>query len=86
MPKAVLTALAAAIILGIPAGRAEAITAAAPSALGAAAAPAPFFHKAAVVCGAFGCNPVHTKAQRRRKFQPLGYTKPIQQGALPPKS
>ena len=43
-------------------------------------APAPLLREAAIVCGGNGCNPVHTKADKRRKFQPLGYTKPIKQG------
>lgn len=28
---------------------------------------------AAIVCGGNGCNPVHTKAQKKRKFQTLGH-------------
>jgi hypothetical protein len=36
-------------------------------------------HKAAVLCGGGGggCVPVHTKQAQRKKFYPLGYTKPI---------
>jgi hypothetical protein len=70
-----LTALAAATILsaGMLADRADAMPAAAPAAL---AAPT-LVHQAAIVCGGNGCNPVHTKAQKKRKFHTLGYTKPI---------
>ena len=72
MPKTLLTALAAATILaaGLPANRAAATTAAA-SAHGMASAN--LIREAAVVCGGHGCNPVQTKAQKRRKFQPLGH-------------
>jgi hypothetical protein len=49
----------------------------------AATAPAPLVREAAIVCGGNGCNPVPLKAEKRRKFQPLGYTKPVKQSALP---
>jgi len=76
MSKILLTALAAATILagGLPVDRAAAITAAA-SASGIASAN--LIREAAIVCGGNGCNPVQTKAQKRHKFKPLGYTKPI---------
>lgn len=38
---------------------------------------------AAVLCGGNGCNVVQTKQQKRRKFMPLGYTKPLPQ-TMPP--
>ena len=34
------------------------------------------------MCGGNGCNPVHTKAQQKRKYQPLGYTKPLRQSLV----
>ena len=73
MPKTLLTALAAATILAgaLPINRAEAMTVAAVSAPGIASAS--FIREAAVVCGGNGCNPVQTKAQKRRKFKPLGH-------------
>jgi hypothetical protein len=39
--------------------------------------------KASVLCGGNGCNVIQTKPLQRRKFQTLGYTKPLQQ-ATPP--
>ena len=77
MPKTLLSALAAATILaaGLPADRAAAMTAAAAAAHGIASAN--FVREAAIVCGGNGCNTVQTKSQKRRKFKPLGYTKPI---------
>jgi hypothetical protein len=39
--------------------------------------------KAAIICGGTGCAPVQTKQIQHKKFQPLGYTKPLPQGALP---
>ncbi len=71
MPKTVLTALVAATILagGSPVDRAAATPAAA-SAHGIA--DAKFIREAAIVCGGSGCNPVQTKSQKRRKFNPLG--------------
>ena len=74
MPKTVLTAIVAATILagGLPVDRGD--TAAA-SAHGIANAR--LIREAAIVCGGNGCNTVQTKAQKRRKFKPLGYTKPI---------
>jgi len=73
MHKVFLTALAAAIILtvGMPAKRAGA--AAAPTPLLVSAATSPLVREAAIVCGGNGCNPVHTKAQTKRKFQTLGH-------------
>ena len=39
--------------------------------------------KASVLCGGNGCNVVQTRPLQHRKFQTLGYTKPLQQ-ATPP--
>ena len=69
-------ALAATILTGaMPIDRAGATAAAtaAPSRVGSAS----LVREAAVVCGGNGCNVVQTKAQKRRQFKPLGYTKPI---------
>lgn len=73
MHKTFLTALAAATLfsIGMPANRAEARTTTTPSTLGVATAG--LVHEAAIVCGGNGCNPVHTKAQSKRKFQTLGH-------------
>ena len=70
---AFLTAfVAAAILLGMLGHRVEAMTLAAPSALGVAAA-APV-RQAAVVCGTNGCAPVHTSRPRRKTY-PLTMTR-----------
>lgn len=37
---------------------------------------------AAVICGGNGCNPIHTKSEKRRQYKPLGYTKPIRQSVI----
>jgi len=73
MRKSLVAALAAVSIfaVGMPANRAEATSAAARPALGAATAPA--VREAAIVCGGNGCNAVQTKASKRRKFQTLGH-------------
>jgi hypothetical protein len=76
MPKMLFSALAAATILSgaMIAGRA----AATPSdTLSAAPARPALVHEAAVLCGGNGCAPVQTKQTQRKKFHPLGYTKPI---------
>ena len=39
-------------------------------------------HEAAIICGGNGCNPVHTKADKRRKFKTLEYTKPLSQSLI----
>jgi hypothetical protein len=39
--------------------------------------------KASVLCGGNGCNVIQTKPLQRRKFQTLGYTKPLQQVTPP---
>jgi hypothetical protein len=79
MRKTRLSALTAAIILavGMLADRAAAMPFAAP-----AGGSAPV-EKAAVLCGGNGCLPVQTKPRQHKKFMPLGYTKPIQQNAMP---
>jgi hypothetical protein len=76
MPKAFLTTFAAAIlfIVAMPASRADTMAAAMPSSIVAS----PLQHQAAIICGGNGCNPVHTKADKRRKFKTLEYTKPLQ--------
>jgi hypothetical protein len=73
MHKTILTALAAATIFsgGMPVSRAEATTAATPSIVGVASSPQ--VREAAIICGGNGCNPIQTKAQKRRKFQTLGH-------------
>ncbi len=73
MSKMLLTAFAAVMILanGSAAGHAAATTSAAASAPRAAGAS--LVREAAIVCGGNGCNPVHTQAQRKHKFQTLGH-------------
>lgn len=77
MHRIFLTALAAAtlFIIGMPANRAEATAAQMPSVVGVASASP--VHEAAIICGGNGCNPVHTKAEQKRKFKTLEYTKPV---------
>jgi hypothetical protein len=77
MHKILLTALAAAILfaIGMPAGRAGAM--AAPTVSLAGGASSSLVREAAIVCGSTGCNPVHTKSEKRSKFKPLEYTKPV---------
>jgi hypothetical protein len=86
MRKTLLSALGVAIVLsgGVIADRAEAMTLATP--VGSAS----LVVEAAIICGGMGCAPVQTKQIQRRKFQPLGYTKPLPQSTpapstLPPK-
>lgn len=76
MHKIFLTAFAAAVLftIGTPATQAVADAVAMPSTV----AISPFVHEAAIICGGNGCNPVHTKSDKRRQFKPLGYTKPVQ--------
>jgi len=82
MRKTRLSTLMAATILavGMLADRAAAMPFAAPAGNSA------LVEKAAVLCGGNGCLPVQTKPRQHRKFMPLGYTKPLPQNALPPKS
>jgi hypothetical protein len=82
MRKTRLSALTAAIILAVAmlADRAVAMPFAAP------AGDSALVEKAAIVCGGNGCSPVQIKPHGKRKFMPLGYTKPLPQTALPPKS
>ncbi|MGB7078419.1 MAG: hypothetical protein WBD53_14620 [Xanthobacteraceae bacterium] len=47
-------------------------TASAPAA-SAAINPSLVREAAAIICGGNGCNPVHTKAQKKRKFKTLGH-------------
>ena len=80
MRKTLLSVLGAAIVLsgGVIADRAAAMPLAAPS------DGASLVEKAAIVCGGMGCAPVQTKQIQRRKFQPLGYTKPLPQSVPAP--
>jgi len=80
MHKAFLTALAAATLfsVGMPTTRADATAIAAPSIVGTSR----LVHEAAIICGGNGCNPVHTKADKRRKFKTLEYTKPLQHSLI----
>jgi len=48
-------------------------TAGAASPPAASAVNTPLIREAAIVCGGNGCNPVHTKADKKRKFQTLGH-------------
>jgi len=65
MRKCLAVAFAAAMIAGVvPGHRAEAMTMAAPSALGAANAAA--ILKATVVCGTNGCVPVHVSGPKKK--------------------
>ena len=79
MHKTLLSALAAATLFagGTFADRAAAMPLAPPP------SGAGLIEKAAIICGGTGCAPVQTKQIQRKKFQPLGYTKPLPQGALP---
>ena len=72
MRRIQLTALAAATILsvGLFANRAEAMTLAAPSALGVAGAHAAVVRQVAVVCGTNGCAPVQVSHRRRPGTHP----------------
>jgi hypothetical protein len=76
MPKTVLAALAAVTILSgaMLVGPAAAMPSAAVSSAPARTA---LVHEATMVCGGGGCVPVQTKQVQRKKFHPLGYTKPI---------
>jgi hypothetical protein len=76
MSKTLFSALAAATVLSGAtfAGRAVAMPSAA---LSSAPARSALVHEAAVLCGGNGCAPVQTKQTQRKKFHPLGYTKPI---------
>jgi len=80
MHKTLLTALAAAILFSVamPATRAIAMAVAMPS----TGAISPLVHEAAIICGGNGCNPVHTKSEKRRQYKPLGYTKPLRQSVI----
>jgi hypothetical protein len=79
MHKALLSALAVAAIVAAAtfADRAAAMPLAVP------ANPSPLVEKTAILCGGNGCNVVQTKQIQHRKFMPLGYTRPLQQGPLP---
>ncbi len=69
MCKTLVTALAAATLLsgGILGHRAEAMTPAAPSALGAASADAGLVQQAHALCGNNGCVQVQTSAPRKHR-------------------
>ena len=73
MRKTFLTAFAAAALscAAFAGGHAAATTA---SAAPASATVSPsLVREAAIVCGGNGCNPIHTKANKKRKFQTLGH-------------
>jgi hypothetical protein len=76
MAKTFLSTLATVTIVscGLLAGRAVAMPSAA---LMSAPARAGLIEKTAVLCGGGGCVPVQTKQAQRKKFHPLGYTRPI---------
>lgn len=80
MRKTFLTALAAATIfsIGMPANRAVAAAVTAPSVVASSS----LVREATIICGGNGCNPVHTKAAKRRKFKSLDYTKPLPQSGI----
>jgi hypothetical protein len=82
MRKTRFSALTAATILAVAilADRAAAMPFAAPASGSA------LVEQAAIVCGGNGCAPVETKPHGKRKFMPLGYTKPLPKTALTPKS
>ena len=73
MSKTLLRVLLTAALLASGFGfmGAAADTASAPAAL--AVAQAPLVQVAAIVCGGNGCNPIHTKIEKKRKFQTLGH-------------
>jgi hypothetical protein len=73
MRKTFLTAFAAAALssAAFAGGHAAATTASAAPA-SATASPS-LVREAAIVCGGNGCNPIHTKANKKRKFQTLGH-------------
>ena len=75
MHKTFLTALAAAAFftVGTPTSRAGTIVPTSSSIVASSS----FVREAAIICGGNGCNPVHTKADKRRKFKTLEYTKPV---------
>jgi hypothetical protein len=77
MHKTFLTVLAAATIavIAMPIHKAAATASATPQLAGVPSSP--LVREAAIVCGGNGCNPVHTRAQKRSKFKPLDYTKPV---------
>lgn len=75
MPKSRLSLTALTILsCATLTGRAGATPSAVPSSL---PAPAALVREAAILCGGNGCAPVQTKQVQRKKFHPLGYTKPI---------
>jgi hypothetical protein len=73
MRKTVLTAFAAAMLSSAGFCGAHAAAAPTPAAPASAALSQSFVREAAIVCGGNGCNPVHTKADKKRKFQTLGH-------------
>ena len=74
MRTLVLTAFAAAALLsaGLVGSHAAAATTAAAPAPASAASSASLVRESAIVFGGNGCNAVHTKSQKKRKFKPLG--------------
>jgi hypothetical protein len=78
MHKPVLSALAVATLFAIamPLGSAGVQAPATPS-----VAQSSLVHEALIVCGGNGCNPVHTRVEKRQKFKPLEYTKPVRKAS-----
>jgi hypothetical protein len=78
MRKTLLAALAAAALLsgGVLGNRAEAMTLAAPSALGVAVADTGLVQKAALVCGYRGCVRVWPRRLYAYSGRPYGYCPP----------
>ncbi len=68
-------ALLSAGFVFVPTANATASAPPAPAAPAASAAinPSLVREAAAIICGGNGCNPVHTKAQKKRKFKTLGH-------------
>jgi hypothetical protein len=73
MRKIVLTGFAAAALVSAGAVGGHAAAATTSAASGSPAMNASLVREAAIVCGGNGCNPVHTKSQKKRKFQTLGH-------------
>ena len=73
MRNMILTAFAAAALVSAAAVGGHAAAATTSAASGSPVMNASFVREAAIVCGGNGCNPVHTKSQKKRKFQTLGH-------------
>lgn len=73
MRNIILTGFAAAALVSAAAAGGHPAAAATAAAPGSPALTASFVREAAIVCGGNGCNPVHTRSQKKRKFQTLGH-------------